>query len=53
MMTFFANNFYIELFQYWLEMIDSQIIWDYLKENIQLNIERNIQEIIINSKYKE
>ena len=53
MMTFFANNFYIELFQYCLEMIDSQIILDYLKENIQLNIERNIQEIIINSKYKE
>ena len=53
MMTFFANNFYIELFQYCLEMIDSQIILDYLKENIQLNIERSIQEIIINSKYKE
>ena len=53
MMTFLANNLYNELNQYYLEMIDSPIILQYLKDNIQLNIEKNIQEIIVNSKYKE
>ena len=53
MITFLANNLYNELNQYYLEMIDSPIILQYLKDNIQLNIEKNIQEIIINSKYKE